>query len=136
MEQRTNEEIPCFVAQEERASLVRLCTAITHDRDAAEDLAQETLLEAWRQRHAIPLRDQTQRLPWLSGIARNMCLRWLRKKQRDVAHLIQLYESQQMWDTPSVELEDVLAEDFDIEAELERKELVELLDRHLCLLPA
>src|SRR5260221_8390393 len=136
MEQRTSEEIRYFVSPEEREHLVRLCTAITHDRDAAEDLAQETLLEAWRQQHASPLRDQTQRLPWLSGVARNMCLRWLRKQQRDVAHLIQPYESQQMWDTPSVELEDVLAEDFDIEVELERKELVELLDRALALLPA
>jgi RNA polymerase sigma factor (sigma-70 family) len=136
MEQRTSEEIPYFVSPEERAHLVRLCAAITHDRDAAEDLAQETLLEAWRQQHASPLLDQTQRLPWLSGVARNMCLRWLRKHQRDVAHLIQPYESQQTRDTPSVELEDVLAEDFDIEVELERKELVELLDRALALLPA
>jgi RNA polymerase sigma-70 factor (ECF subfamily) len=136
MEQRISEEIPYFVAPEERAHLVRLCTAITHDRDAAEDLAQETLLEAWRQRHAIPLRDQTQRLPWLSGIARNMCLRWLRKKQRDVAHLIQLYANPQVQDTSSVDLADMLAEDLDFEVELERKELIELLDRALALLPA
>lgn len=136
MEQRTSEEIRYFVAPEERAHLVRLCTAITHDRDAAEDLAQETLLEAWRQRHATPLRDQTQRLPWLSGIARNMCLRWLRKQQRDVAHLIQLYANPQVQDTSSVDLTDMLAEDLDFEVELERKELIELLDRALALLPA
>ena len=136
MEQRISEEIPYFVAPEERAHLVRLCTAITHDRDAAEDLAQDTLLEAWRQQHATPLRDQTQRLPWLSGIARNMCLRWLRKKQRDVAHLIQLYVNPQVQDTSSVDLADMLAEDLDFEVELERKELIELLDRALALLPA
>src|SRR5260370_6852491 len=109
MEQRTNEEIPYFVSPEERAHLVRLCAAITHDRDAAEDLAQETLLEAWRQQHASPLLDQTQRLPWLSGVARNMCLRWLRKHQRDVAPLIQPSPTPQTRYTPSVELEYVLA---------------------------
>lgn len=136
MEQRTSEEIPYFVSPEERAHLVRLCAAITHNRDVAEDLAQETLLEAWRQQHASPLRDQAQRLPWLSGVARNMCLRWLRKRQRDVAHLIQPYESQQTRDIPPAELEDVLAEDLDFEVELERKDLIELLDRALALLPA
>jgi DNA-directed RNA polymerase specialized sigma24 family protein len=33
---------------ERRHRLVGLCGAISGDRGAAEDLAQETLLEAWR----------------------------------------------------------------------------------------
>jgi hypothetical protein len=65
-----------------------------------------------------------------------MCLRWLRKKQRDVAHLIQLYASPQVQNTSSVDLTDMFAEDLDFEVELERKELIELLDRALALLPA
>jgi DNA-directed RNA polymerase specialized sigma24 family protein len=32
----------------ERARLVRLCARLTGDWDAAEDLAQETFVEAWR----------------------------------------------------------------------------------------
>ncbi len=43
----------------ERARLVRLCAKLTGDVDAAEDLAQETLFEAWR--HAHKLRDQQGR---------------------------------------------------------------------------
>ncbi len=59
----------------ERARLVRLCTTITGNGDVAEDLAQETLLEAWR--HLHKLRDPERRAQWLSGIARNVCLRFL-----------------------------------------------------------
>ena len=32
----------------ERPRLIRLCAAILQDREAAEDVAQEALLEAWR----------------------------------------------------------------------------------------
>lgn len=132
MEQHTIEETSCFVSPEERAHLVRLCAAITGDRAVAEDLAQETLLEAWRHKHA--LRDQAQRAPWLSAIARNVCLRWRRKRGRDAAHLVQPYLSRDVEDAQLADLEDVLAEDLDLEVELERKELVELLDRALALL--
>ncbi len=133
MEQHTLEATSRFVSPEERAHLVRLCAAITGDRAVAEDLAQETLLEAWRHKHA--LRDQAQRAPWLSAIARNVCLRWRRKHWRDAAHLVQPNVSRAMDDAQLADLEDVLAEDLDIEVELERKELVELLDRALALLP-
>ena len=40
----------------ERTRLVHLCARLTGDSNAAEDLAQETLLEAWR--HFDALRDQ------------------------------------------------------------------------------
>src|SRR5689334_990502 len=65
----------------ERARLVRLCALLTGDRETAEDLAQETLYEAWR--HEANLRDPERRAQWLSGIARNVCRRWLRKKARE-----------------------------------------------------
>ena len=39
----------------ERAKLVRLCARLTGNVDAAEDLAQEALVEAWR--HSYKLRD-------------------------------------------------------------------------------
>ncbi len=37
----------------EQPRLVRFCSCLTGDSYAAEDLAQETLLIAWRQRHKV-----------------------------------------------------------------------------------
>lgn len=70
----------------ERRRLVRVCAAVTGDCDAAEDLAQETLLEAWRNRHKLV--DPTGAERWLNAIARNVCLRWLRRRGRDVAVVV------------------------------------------------
>ena len=134
MEKNVIEEVSQFVSPEERIRLVRLCAALTGDREVAEDLAQETLLEAWRHKHA--LWDQNRYTYWLSGIARNVCLRWLRERRRDTAHLITPSRSQHTQNAQLAELEDSLADDLDIEVELERRELVELLDRALALLPA
>jgi RNA polymerase sigma-70 factor (ECF subfamily) len=64
----------------ERRRLVRLCATISGDRDAAEDLAQETLLEAWRHRHKVTDAGGSDR--WLTAIARNVCLRWGRTRGR------------------------------------------------------
>jgi RNA polymerase sigma factor (sigma-70 family) len=134
MKQQTIEVADNFVSQEERMRLMRLCLGITGNIDAAEDLVQETLLEAWLHKHT--LRDATKRSQWLSGIARNICLRWLRKRGRDAAHLVDLRMASDDLETLPASLEDSLAGDFDIEVELERKELVELLDRAMALLPA
>lgn len=130
MEKQLIEITGNFVSPGERARLVRLCISITGDVDAAEDLVQETLLEAWQHEHV--LRDHARRTQWLSGIARNVCLRWLRKRGRDAAHLLDLHADQE---AALPDLEDCLADDFDIDIELERKELVELLDRAMALLP-
>src|SRR5262245_59821685 len=62
----------------ERDRLVRLCARLTGDAGAAEDLAQETLLEAWRS--LGKLRTPDELAPWLGGIARNICLRWARSR--------------------------------------------------------
>jgi RNA polymerase sigma factor (sigma-70 family) len=100
--------------ERQRRRVVRLCAAITRDGASAEDLAQETLLEAWRCRHK--LHDPTGADRWLAAIARNVCLRWARARGQ--------------------ELPLALAEDApDVEVELDRLELVELLDRALALLP-
>src|SRR3954467_7707184 len=72
--------------EHERRRLTRLCAVLTGDSSAAEDLAQETLLEAWRIRDRLggPRgRAGGGRLaapcglgPWRDAIARNVCLRW------------------------------------------------------------
>jgi len=130
VEKQTIDAINPFVSAEERVRLLHFCARITKSNDAAEDLVQETLLEAWRNMHT--LRDVQRREPWIFGIARNICLRWLRMHRRDTALLIQPQPGQ---DFLLTDLEDTLVDDLDIEIALERKELIELLDRALSLLP-
>ena len=105
----------------ERERLVRLCYRLTGDKDAAEDLAQETLFEAIRNSHKV--HDPSGYSRWLSAIARNVCMRWSRDHGRRASRLTTLYER---------EAQD---EDYDLEVELERHELAELLDRAMAMLP-
>ena len=118
------------VLPDERTRLVRLCARLTGDVDAAEDLAQETLLEAWR--HAHKLHDPRGYTPWLSAIARNVCLRWRWRRGRELPHLAKPHVHQY---GDKCDLLDAQADDFDLELELERSELATLLDRALALLP-
>jgi RNA polymerase sigma-70 factor (ECF subfamily) len=67
----------------ERPRLVAFCAHVSGSWDAAEDLAQETLLEAWRVRDR--LRNSDGVAPWLTAVARNVCLRWRRSKGRESA---------------------------------------------------
>lgn len=113
----------------ERARLVRLCARLTGDSQIAEDLAQETLIEAWR--HIAQLREPENISAWLSGIARNICLRWARTRGRERTRFVE----QGLDADPTINLADAITDDYDIELELERKELLELLDRALALLP-
>ena len=112
----------------ERARLVWLCAHLCGDPAAAEDLAQETLAEASRQAHK--LRDPEALGPWLSAIARYMCLRWARQKAREPLY-------QLSFDGPGAgsQLAYELADGFDLEIELERSELGDLLDRAMSALP-
>ena len=120
--------LPDSQLAEERRRLVRLCARVTGDPAIAEDLAQETLLEAWR--HADSLRNPEARSAWLSGIARNVCRRWARSKGRELSRIVpRSVDSNE-------ESAEWLADDFDVELELERDELATLLDRAMELLPA
>lgn len=116
------------VLPSERARLVGLCARLSGDPNAAEDLAQETLIEAWRQR--ARLTDPSGYAPWLSAIARNICMRWVRRKGRELARSASV--SAQDESQPAIE---ELPDSFDVEVDLERNELAELLDRALALLP-
>jgi RNA polymerase sigma factor (sigma-70 family) len=120
-----------FLSPEERSRLVGLCRKLTGNADVAEDLAQETLLLAWRSIEG--LREPEKRAQWLAGIARNVSLRWLRQQGRDQAHSMILPQNREEPGTTT--LEELVADEFDLEVELERRELVTLLDRALALLP-
>ncbi len=120
-----------FLSAEERSRLVGLCRKLTGNPDAAEDLAQETLLLAWR--GIAGLREPEKRAQWIAGIARNVSLRWLREQGREQARNIVLSPNEEEAGTTS--LEDLVADEFDLEIELERRELVTLLDRALAMLP-
>ncbi|MFN8489650.1 MAG: RNA polymerase sigma factor [Caldilineaceae bacterium] len=114
----------------ERNRLVRLCTRLTGAPEAAEDLAQEALLIAWQQRSQ--LRDAAKYAQWVNGIARNLCLHWLRSHQRE-----KRYRCASTVDNALDTVEQTQAQPavFDLEATLERHELAHLLDRALTLLP-
>lgn len=117
-----------FLSPQERARLVALCCKLTGNQDIAEDLAQETLFLAWQ--HMQELREQDKRAQWIAGIARNVSLRWLRQHGREQARHVHFGEDQ-----GAASLEELVADEFDLEIELERRELVNLLDRALALLP-
>jgi RNA polymerase sigma-70 factor (ECF subfamily) len=104
------------VLSTEHDRLVRLCAHLTGDPCAAEDLAQETLLIAWRKQ--AQLVDLSGASYWLTAIARNVCRGWVRAQH---AHAKPIAD----------ELPDLSA---DFEIELDRDEIALLLDRALALL--
>jgi len=114
----------------ERARLVRLCLGLTGDRQAAEDLAQETLLIALQQERT--LRDPARHARWLSGIARNLCLHWTRRRGLERARSVQPHPRD---DAQTSLLDELPSGDVDLDTDLERSEFVALLDQALGLLP-
>src|SRR5688572_18882627 len=112
---------------DERPRLVRLCAWFAGSQEAAEDLAQETLIAAWKSRDQLISFDKLK--PWTSAIARNICLNWSRGHYREQAHLVYSIDSTE---EPS---ENELQDETSLELELDRYELATLLDRALSLLP-
>jgi RNA polymerase sigma-70 factor (ECF subfamily) len=58
---------------EHGAVLVSYVTTITHDRQAAEDIVQETIVRAWRRAGRLA-RDGRPLRPWLMRVAHNLAI--------------------------------------------------------------
>ena len=104
-----------------RSRLVRWMTALTHDPQAAEDIVQDTLLIAW-QKHA-DLTDPAGVDAWLNAIAHNVYKRWARAHGKTAKLLIDLDETT----IPAADT---------TEYDLERDELIDMLDAAIDMLPA
>ncbi len=117
-----------------RPRLLRLTHAQGVPTDAAEDIIQETLLEAWR--HLNALRDPHRFDAWLHGICRNVCLRWQRSQRIATTHLVSLSELAPTKDNDAPESAIVDPASFDPAEELSRQDMALLLDRALGYLPA
>src|SRR5215211_5209977 len=100
------------ILADERPRLVRLCAWFTSHEDAAQDLAQETLIAAWKNRDQLESPDKLK--PWTAAIARNICLNWSRQASREQAH------SDVTMDPDEDSFEDEFPDDTSLELELDR----------------
>src|SRR5689334_15377659 len=101
-----------------RESLIRWFTKLTADAHAAEDLAQETLVEAWKNQHKLT--DPEGATRWINAIGANVYKRWCRQRGRA---------------QNQIDLADEMPSSYSVEVDLERSELISLLDAALDLLP-
>ena len=119
----------------ERDRLVRFCLRFTGGNlDVAEDLTQETMIEALRS--AERLRDREAWRAWLSGIARNVCLRWARRHAQEIdriTHFPNQNSTDADGDGPVSPI--VLVEAGELDAALEQEEMTRLLDRAMNRIP-
>lgn len=139
----------------ERPRLVRLCARLAGGGlgpEGAEDLAQETLYEAWRHRERLAAARSWR--SYLNGIAHHVCLRWRRRHSRGGGSRPDAGGAQPVVLGPispvslaSLSLgpsalpfvePDTLAGGVgaDLDAALERGEVAALLDGAMALLPA
>lgn len=110
----------------ERAHLVRLCAWFSGNQEAAEDLAQETVIAAWKSRDQLISFDKLR--PWTAAIARNICLNWTRQYYREQNRVSYSIDSDE---EPFHDIRD----EINLEVDLDRDELARLLDKALALLP-
>jgi RNA polymerase sigma-70 factor (ECF subfamily) len=65
-----------------QAQIYRYVRYLGAPRDAAEDLVQETFLAALRSKVPADVEEDVRQAAWLRGIARNMFLRFCRRRRR------------------------------------------------------
>ncbi len=100
--------------------------------DAANDIVQETLLEAWR--HLDQLRTPDRFEAWLDGICSNICRRWSRTQGKIAQRQVSFSSLQTNTERGNDEYLDTFVSDettFDPAEELSRQDLTILLDRAL-----
>lgn len=113
-------------AEAARPRLLRLAHMSGIGPDEAEDVVQETYLEAWR--HREKLREPERFAAWLDGICRNICKRSIRARAtRPQTRELSMNEGDA--GTQAINLPDPFA--VDPALELERQDLQILLDRAL-----
>jgi len=108
----------------ERERLTRLLTRLCGDRYTAEDLAQETLTEAWLNRHKLTKPEGYQK--WLTAIAYNIYRRWRHKQHQETTRYVSVEDPFEL---------DRDTQDTPLEIALEQQELATLLDKAIALLP-
>jgi RNA polymerase sigma-70 factor (ECF subfamily) len=113
-------------SEQERRRVTRICAVLTGDPAAADDLAQETFLQAWRIRHRLV--DPSGQQAWVDAIARHVCRRWKTRQARLAGHEV---STERPEDQPGA----TYAGHDQLGDLLEREELADLLDRALRLLP-
>lgn len=121
-----------------RPHLLRVARAHGIAADTADDVVQETLLEAWR--HLDDLYGPDRFDAWLTAICRNVCRRYVRAAGLLARRQTSLPDPTpwDQWDEPeeATQPEIRAADAFDPVTELERQDLETLLDRALDYLPA
>jgi RNA polymerase sigma-70 factor (ECF subfamily) len=111
---------------EARPRLLRLARLNGIAADLAEDVVQETCLEAWR--HVEQLREPERLASWLDGICRNVCRRQIRAFASR-AHETRLGSVEDKSNVAGLDLLDPPV--FDPSEELDRQDRHLLLDRAL-----
>ncbi|MBV9230450.1 MAG: RNA polymerase sigma factor [Chloroflexi bacterium] len=115
------------VFTEARPRLLRLALLNGMSPDIADDVVQETMMEAWR--HVENLRDPQRFNAWLDGICRNVCRR--HKTSDGALHLREAFSA---YDNEMENASDALLDipdpfSIDPAEELSRRDLASLLDR-------
>lgn len=115
-----------------RPRLLRLAQVQGVRQDAADDVVQETLVEAWQ--HLANLRDPARFDAWLNGICRNVSLRWLRSHGTTTKQQV-AFSDLAFDDQEDSEPELPATDDFDPAEALDRQDMQVMLDHALGYLP-
>ena len=84
-----------------------VCLVMLRESHDAEDVAQQALLKGLR--NIKQLRDGEQFRAWISQIAKNLCIDFIRKRKREQSALSQVARIKQGGEKKHVELEGALA---------------------------